>query len=83
MDVRVFDSGGYRFINAVFQYSGGVAAEPGHHIVRVRLSRPLPIKEGFRLVESTLRIAGIIRCIVTPSRNAVKASDRRFYGIPG
>ena len=28
--VRVFAPGGYRFINAVFQYSGGVAAEPGH-----------------------------------------------------
>src|SRR4051794_26701714 len=34
-DVRVFAPGGYRFINAVFQYSGGVAAEPGHRIVRV------------------------------------------------
>ena len=58
MDVRVFGPGGYRFINAVFQYSGGVAAEPGHRIVRVRLSRPLPLEEGFRLVESTLRTAG-------------------------
>ena len=47
-DVRVFGPGGYRFINAVFQYSGGVAAEPGHRIVRVRLAvsahwRGLPI----------------------------------------
>lgn len=58
MDVRVFAPGGYRFINAVFQYSGGVAAQPGHRIVRVRLSRPAPLKEGLRLVESTLRTAG-------------------------
>ena len=57
-DVRVFGPGGYRFINAVFQYSGGVAAEPGHRIVRVRLSRPVPLVEGFRLVESTLGTAG-------------------------
>ncbi len=58
MDVRAFAPGGYRFINAVFQYSGGVAAEPGYRIVRARLSRPLPLKDGFRLVESTLAAAG-------------------------
>lgn len=57
-DVRVFQPGGYRFINAVFQYSGGVAAEPGHRIVRARLARPLPLQEGFRVVEDTLRAAG-------------------------
>jgi hypothetical protein len=57
-DVRVFQPGGYRFINAVFQYSGGVAAEPGHRIVRVRLARPLPLKEGFRVAEDTIRAAG-------------------------
>lgn len=57
-DVRVFGAGGYRFINAVFQYSGGVAAEPGHRIVRVRLARPIPLAAGFRLIESTLRAAG-------------------------
>jgi hypothetical protein len=57
-DVRVFAPGGYRFINAVFQYSGGVAAEPGHRIVRVRLTRALPLAEGWLLVEDTLRSAG-------------------------
>lgn len=57
-DVRLFLPGGYRFVNAVFQYSGGVAATPGHRIVRVLLSRPLPLKEGFRLVEEELRKAG-------------------------
>ena len=58
MSTAVFDPGGYRFINAVFQYSGGVAAEPGHRIVRVRLARALPLGEGFRFVENTLRAAG-------------------------
>jgi hypothetical protein len=57
-DVRVFAPGGYRFINAVFQYSGGAAAEPGHRIVRARLSQPLPLAEGFRVVEDTIRSAG-------------------------
>jgi hypothetical protein len=31
-------AGGYRYIKAVFQYSGGVAAEPGFEIVRARLA---------------------------------------------
>ena len=57
-EVRIFAAGGYRFINAVFQYSGGVAAEPGHRIVRVRLARPLPLAEGWRVVEDTIRSAG-------------------------
>jgi hypothetical protein len=57
-DVRRFEPGGYRFIDAVFQYSGGVAAEPGHRIVRVRLTRPPPLAEGFRIVEHTIRSAG-------------------------
>ena len=33
--VQSFAPGGYRFIPAVFQYSGGVAAEPGFRIERV------------------------------------------------
>jgi len=57
-NVRVFAPGGYRFINAVFQYSGGVAAELGHRIVRVRFARPLPLAEGWLVVEETLRSAG-------------------------
>jgi hypothetical protein len=43
----VFAAGGYRTIPAVFQYSGGVAAEPGFEIVRVRFHRPVPLTEGF------------------------------------
>jgi hypothetical protein len=57
-EVRVFAPGGYRFINAVFQYSGGVAAEPGYRIVRTRLACTLPLAEGWLLVEDTLRSAG-------------------------
>ena len=51
-DVLVFHDGGYRYIKAVFQYSSGVAAEPGFVIERVRLGRPLPLKEGFAAVEN-------------------------------
>ena len=35
-DAIDFAAGGSRFIPAVFQYSGGAAALPGHNIRRVR-----------------------------------------------
>lgn len=56
-DVPVFEPGGYRFIKAVFQYSGGVAAMPGHRIVRVRFARPVPLAEGFKRIEKVLQEA--------------------------
>ncbi len=55
-----FAAGGYRYIPGVFQYSGGVAAEPGFSIERVRFAEPVPLKEGFE------RIAGIIRAAGRP-----------------
>ena len=54
----VFAEGGYRYIPAVFQYSGGVAAEPGFEIVRVRFHTPVPLAEGFARIERTIREAG-------------------------
>jgi hypothetical protein len=50
----VFGKGGYRYIPAVFQYSSGVAAEAGFEIERARLLRPLPLADGFALVERHL-----------------------------
>lgn len=49
---------GYRYLKSVFQYSAGVAAEPGFEIHRARLSRPLPVAEGFRAVERHLAAIG-------------------------
>jgi hypothetical protein len=57
-DVVVFSQGGYRYIKAVFQYSSGVAAEPGFEIERVRLKKPLPLGEGFSAVENYLKALG-------------------------
>jgi hypothetical protein len=57
-ELPVFRAGGYRFIKAVFQYSGGVAAEPGFEIVRARLARPLALDKGFAAVEQHLKAAG-------------------------
>src|SRR5690349_1077226 len=57
--VQPFPAGGYRFINHQFQYSGGVAAEPGFRIERARFARPVPLAEGFDAIEAYL--AGIGR----------------------
>jgi hypothetical protein len=56
--VVTFQPGGYRYISAFFQYSGGVAAEPGFEIERARLAAPVPIAEGFQLVEAHLKALG-------------------------
>jgi len=57
-NVVTFEPGGYRFIEHAFQYSGGVAAEPGFAIERVRLARMLPLSEGFDAVEAHLQRRG-------------------------
>lgn len=46
-----FEAGGYRYVPGVFQYSGGVSALPGHRLVRVRFSTPLPLVEGMKRAE--------------------------------
>lgn len=58
MTTKVFAAGGYRYIPAVFQYSGGVAAEPGFSIERVRFQQPVPLAEGFRRIERLITAAG-------------------------
>ncbi len=54
----VFAPGGYRYIPAVFQYSGGVAAEPGLAIARARFLRPVPLAEAFGAIEAHLQSVG-------------------------
>jgi hypothetical protein len=58
MSVLPFKAGGYRFVEGVFQYSAGVAADPGHRIVRVQFRRPVPLEEGFRRIETIVMAAG-------------------------
>lgn len=57
-DVISFAPGGYRYIKAVFQYSGGVAAEPGFEIERVRFMKGLPLGEAFAAIEAHLKSIG-------------------------
>jgi hypothetical protein len=56
--VQPFPAGGYRFIAHQFQYSGGIAAEPGFRIERARFTSPLPLAEGFDAIEAYLTGTG-------------------------
>ena len=51
---QIFEPGGYRYVPGPFQYSGGVAAQPGHVIVRARLRKPLPVPTGFDFIAAHL-----------------------------
>lgn len=53
-----FAPGGYRYIPAVFQYSGGVAAQPGHEIHRVRFHEPVRVAAGFERIAELITAAG-------------------------
>jgi hypothetical protein len=53
-----FQAGGYRYIPAVFQYSGGVAAEAGFAIQRIRFHRPVPLEAGFAEIQRMIQEAG-------------------------
>jgi hypothetical protein len=57
MNVRACEAGNYRFIEGVFQYSGGVAALDGYEIVRAQFRQVVPLAEGFRIIEGHLREA--------------------------
>ncbi len=56
--VAVFEAGNYRYIPAVFQYSGGVAAEPGFEIERACFFKPLSLADAFAAVEGHLQNIG-------------------------
>lgn len=58
LKTAVFEAGGYRYIRGPFQYSGGVAAQPGFAIERARLAEPLPMEAGFRAIEAHLDALG-------------------------
>ena len=53
-----FPDGGYRYIPGVFQYSAGVAAQPGFAIKRVRFAGVVALDEGFDRIEAHLKSLG-------------------------
>src|SRR6185295_5261222 len=50
---------GYRYIPGPFQYSGGVAALPGHRIERLRFRDAVPLEAGFARIERYLHERGL------------------------
>jgi hypothetical protein len=58
MSTQLFAPGGYRYIPGVFQYSGGVAAEPGFRIERVTFRNPVPLVQGFARVAAIIKARG-------------------------
>jgi hypothetical protein len=56
--IQTFAPGGYRFIPAVFQYSGGVAAEAGYRIERVTFRKPVPLTQGFERIKRIIEDRG-------------------------
>jgi len=55
---QVVPNGGYRFIPSVFQFSGGVAAEPGYRFERVVFRTPVPLGDGLDFVARRLSDLG-------------------------
>jgi len=56
--ISEFPAGNYRFIPAVFQYSGGAAADPGFEIERVRFDNLVPLADGFARIAHYIQAAG-------------------------
>jgi hypothetical protein len=54
MSVLFFPDGNYRYVKGVFQYSAGVAAEPGFEIERVRFAAPLSLIDGVNAIKDHL-----------------------------
>jgi hypothetical protein len=83
LSTRTFAPGGYRFIPAVFQYSGGVAAEPGFAIERVTFRRPIPLAAGFaraaEIIEAQGRpLTAFCACELRSPRQFTDAGFRAF-----
>ena len=57
-EVQVNAAGGYRFIKGVFQYSAGVAAEPGFRIERARFREPVVLARAWAAIEAHLKALG-------------------------
>jgi hypothetical protein len=56
--IATFAPGNYRFIPAVFQYSAGVASEPGFQIERAVFHEPQPLASGFRRAQALMAAHG-------------------------
>jgi hypothetical protein len=55
---RIAADRGFRYVPGVYQYSAGVAAEPGFRIERVRFAEPVPMAAGFARIAEVLAASG-------------------------
>lgn len=55
---RIAADRGFRYLPGVYQYSAGIAAEPGFRIERVRFAEPVPMAAGFARIAEVLAAAG-------------------------
>lgn len=72
-----FEPGGYRYVAGVFQYSGGVAAEPGFRLRRVRFREPVKLVDGFAAAERIMKAAGRARRSPRVNCARLRPSPRR------
>jgi len=81
MPCPIFEPGNYRYIKAVFQYSGGVAAQPGFEIERARWLKPMPLAEAFAAVEAHLQRIGrpVTAFAACELRLPAQFTDQGFY----
>ena len=75
-----FPDGGFRFIQGVFPYSAGVAAQPGFVIERVRFSRVVPKAKGFAAIAAHLKAIGrpLTALCSCELRSPVQFTDEAF-----
>ena len=78
-EVISFAAGGYRYVKGVFQYSAGVAAEPGFEIERVR-SGGVTAAE-LRRCQVRLKAAKRMG-LQTNGARAMSAALNGIYGLP-
>jgi hypothetical protein len=81
MTATDFAPGNYRFLPYAFQYSSGVAAQPGFEIERVTFRNPLPLMEGFERVEAHIRERGrpLTSFCACELRSPGQFTDQGFY----
>jgi hypothetical protein len=81
MTATDFAPGNYRFLPYAFQYSSGVAAQPGFEIERVTFRNPLPLMEGFERVEAHIRGRGrpLTSFCACELRSPGQFTDQGFY----
>ncbi len=74
-EVVDFPDGGYRYLKGVFQYSGGVAAQPGFAIERMVFQAPPPLAAGFEAFNR--HYAGMLESwgLVREGRNPVARTN--------